>query len=310
MTLTLIDSLKSARRVSTPLVAIQTPDPVATIQRIAADVGGDAPKVQWDFCSGLTAVNPQGEEAIAIACACPACHGAGETDEGVCQTCDGRRMLFSPTDSRANPAGVLAMLRSMPSKTMAFIQNAHRFLADVGFIQGVSNLRDLFKQDHRTLILLAPAMTLPPELAGDFVVFDEPLPDGNAAREIILAVHRDADVVCDDQVLERATAAVQGLPAFQIEQHTARCLTRDGLDLDALWEAKRRQVEQTPGLRIFRDAVRFGLVLECRSATNARCPWRYLDSSSACWVRVKARISSRLPTLAPTGAFRQRWRSC
>jgi len=58
--MTLIDSLKSARRVSTPLVAIQTPDPVATIQRIAADVGGDAPKVQWDFCSGLTAVNPQG----------------------------------------------------------------------------------------------------------------------------------------------------------------------------------------------------------------------------------------------------------
>ena len=213
--MTLIDSLKSARRVSTPLVAIQTPDPVATIQRIAADVGGDAPKVQWDFCSGLTAVNPQGEEAIAIACACPACHGAGETEEGVCQTCDGRRMLFSPTDSRTNPAGVLAMLRSMPAKTMAFIQNAHRFLADVGFIQGVSNLRDLFKQDHRTLILLAPAISLPPELAGDFVVFDEPLPDGNAAREIILAVHRDADVACDGQTLEtghRSRAGAAGIP--------------------------------------------------------------------------------------------------
>ncbi len=35
---------------------------------------------------------------------------------------------------------------------------------------------DQFKRDRRTLVLLSPAVTLPPELAQDVVMLDEPLP--------------------------------------------------------------------------------------------------------------------------------------
>ena len=69
----LLDSFKAARRVSTPLVAINTPDQSATIQNIADGVNGDTPIVVWDFCSGLVPLNPEGAEAIGAACVCPEC---------------------------------------------------------------------------------------------------------------------------------------------------------------------------------------------------------------------------------------------
>jgi hypothetical protein len=60
-----------------------------------------------------------------------------------------------------------------------------------------------------------------------------------------------------ESVSDQHVAAVTGLPAFQIEQLAALCLRRDGLDANRLWEAKRRQIEQTPGLRVFCDTTSF-----------------------------------------------------
>ncbi|MDB4516907.1 AAA family ATPase [Crocinitomicaceae bacterium] len=255
--MTLLDSLKAARRVSTPLVAINTPDPSATVTTVSGEINGDVPKVQWDYCNGLMPVNEEGREAIAMACACPDCNGSGEAEQGVCESCDGRGVRFDPRETRANPPGAMALLRFMPARTMVFVHSAHRFLEDAGFVQAVNNLRDQFKQDRRTLVLLAPSIKLPIELVNDVVVFEEALPDQDAATTIIRGLHEDAGLECDDDTLDRATAAVLGLPAFQIEQQSAMCLTREGLDLAALWEAKRRQIEQTPGLKVFRDAMRF-----------------------------------------------------
>lgn len=252
-----IDSLKAARRVSTPLVAINTPDPSATIQAILEGLNGDVPAVTWDYCSGLVPVNQEGRDAIAAACACPECEGTGSKEDAVCEACDGQGLHANPQDTKANPAAALSMLRFLPRQTIVFVKNSHRFLENVGFIQAVSNLRDPFKQVRRTLVLLAPSITLPAELVNDVVVFDESLPNRETASQIIRGLHEDAGIDCDDVTLARATAAVLGLPAFQIEQQSAMCLGRDGLDLGALWEAKRRQIEQTPGLKVCRDAVRF-----------------------------------------------------
>jgi hypothetical protein len=240
------------------LVAINTPDTSATIQAICDGVNDDTPMVAWDFCSGLTPLNTEGAEAIAAACVCPECNGTGEKEGGeVCEACDGQAVRGNAQSTQGNPAGAMSLLRFVPRQTIVFVRNAHRFLDDVGFLQAVGNLRDPFKQIRRTLVLLGPSIRLPVELTNDVVVFDEPLPGRDAAAEIISALHDDTGIECDDDTLDRATAAVLGLPAFQVEQQAAMCLTRDGLDLAALWEAKRRQIEQTPGLKVFRDSMRF-----------------------------------------------------
>ena len=85
----------------------------------------------------------------------------------------------------------------------------------------------------------------------DIVVLDEPLPDARQLDKIIAGVFKAADLKPPAaEIMLRAVEAIQGLPAFSAEQITAMSLRKDGLDLDALWESKRRQIEQTPGLTL------------------------------------------------------------
>jgi hypothetical protein len=139
-------------------------------------------------------------------------------------------------------------------------------------IQAAWNLRDVFKIDRRTLVLLGPAIDLPPELAGDVVVFDEPLPDAEAAvgivREQFTKPRPEARRGEGPQARDRGRPGPAGVPG--------RAGRRDepdqgGLDVPALWERKRRQIELTPGLKVHREAV--------RSPTSAA--WRRSRASSA-----------------------------
>ena len=226
----ILGRVKACRRVSVPLVAYATSDQNATIAMLADGINGETPKIAWDFCNGVVPLNQDGQDAIASA--------------GI-----------DPSDTAANPAGTLQAAVKLPKGTMLFMKNAQRFLDDVGFIQGCCNLRDAFKKDRRMLILMGPAFTLPLELRGDVVVIDEPLPDVEQSGAIISRLHEDAGIKCKDS--GKAVAAVQGMPAFQIEQEAALSLTKKGIDVDALWEAKRKQISQTKGLSVFRETFSF-----------------------------------------------------
>ena len=62
--MSVVDQVKAARRVSVPILAINTPDQVATVSRIVDGVNGQVPKVQWDFIRGLRPLSDQGAAAI------------------------------------------------------------------------------------------------------------------------------------------------------------------------------------------------------------------------------------------------------
>jgi hypothetical protein len=229
MTTALIQQLKAARRVSVPIVAITTPDPAATIKSIVEVVNG-GPMLQWDAVEGVRSLNEQGKEIRAAV--------IGETDPTV-----------------ANPFAVLQLAKKLPPKSVLFIHLANRWVADPLTVQAVWNLRDEFKRDQRMLVLLAINCQWPMELSGDIVVLDEPLPDAAALEQIIRRVHQDASLELEEP--ERVIEAVQGLPAFQAEQVVAMSLTKAGVDVPALWERKRKQIELTPGLKVCRESSTF-----------------------------------------------------
>lgn len=232
-----------ARRRGTPIIAIETPDPASTIDLVVdrtmrrrpagQDQGG---AVAWDVVRGLTEVL-NGKDAIAA---------------------------MSPSDSygtAGNPTAAATLAQRLPPRHVLFVHMAHRWLDDAPFIQAVWLLRDAFKQDMRTLVLLGPAFCLPPEISGDVLLLDEGLPGPDELRAIVATQHEAAGLeVPGGPVLERAVDAVQGLPAFQAEQVTAMSLTPAGLDVDALWERKRKQIEQTPGLKVYRGVESFAEV--------------------------------------------------
>ena len=65
MDMTVPQQIKIARRVSTPLIAVATPDQHGMTGEIARSFNGNAPPVlSWDCASGVSALNSQGQEML------------------------------------------------------------------------------------------------------------------------------------------------------------------------------------------------------------------------------------------------------
>lgn len=251
--------LKAARRVSTPLVKIDSADPAATVRAVRSIFENGAktplPFIQWDVMNGLAGLNKPGRDALAATI-------GGDAKDWPALT--------------QNPGAALDIMAKLPGEqrdkadtvtqrgTIVFMLNAQRFFEDragsdnVGVIQGIWNLRDSYKQDRRMLVMLGAGGKLPPELAHDVVCFDEPLPDTDALRAVVAGCAADAGFppLTEAQSME-AIDAVRALSEYEAEQVTAMSLTKDGLDVDALWARKISSIEQTDGLSVDRGALDF-----------------------------------------------------
>ncbi len=232
------ETLKRARMVGVPIVAIATPDPAATVQTVCRLVSDQANVVdaqgfviEWDVLRGLSGIGETARsEVMALA--------ANGYDETI-----------------GNPVACLQKITKLPAGVVVCLHLANRWFADASlapsFIQGIWNLRDAFKTNHRCLILLGSSISLPAELQGDVLTIDEPLPDEAALGTIVTKLHEAAEVQAKPEQVAKAVQAVRGLPAFAAEQVTALSLRKNGLDLSALWKRKVQQIEQTPGLKVY-----------------------------------------------------------
>lgn len=235
--MTIPEHLKNARKVSTPLVAISTADQwatMATIVKSYENAPNVPPIVQWDCCRAFIKLNDQGGPAIQKIL--PADTYPGQTPG-------------------LNLVEALGMATALPQRSILFMMNLHRFFNEPAVIQGIMNLRELFKENQRTLVILAPVVQLPPELQQDVMTFDEPLPVREAIRAIVVeqvAAAREAkkDIPEPDaETLRHAVEALTGLAAYPVEQSTAMSLATGKLDPDHLWDRKRAFVQQTRGLK-------------------------------------------------------------
>ena len=231
----LVLQFKAARRAATPLISIATSDDAATIRSICSHISDEVPKLQWDICNGLSGINDVGNQQI-------------ESTE-----------QLHDVDSEVS---LVKSALYMKERTIVFVHMSNRFLAGEEietkmFIQGIWNLRDMFKSDKRTFVLLGPQVMLPPELQNDVVPLEEALPSKIRLEVIVRKQYENAGLDVEEDKIERAVEAVVGLAAFQAEQVTAMSMTKDGLDIDSLWERKRKQIEQTPGLSINREGFKF-----------------------------------------------------
>lgn len=242
-----VNLVDKARVVGAPIIAITTPDQQATIDSIMAHdklttytaQGGDetdAAAYTWDIVDGLVGLN-----------------AASDADTAW-------REGLDPVGT-VGEAGLIEVLRMARKATggIYFVLNAHRVLApesgqgvNAAISQAICNVRDEFKATSQTLILLAPAIDLPPELQGNVLVIDEALPTADALGVIVRQIHEAAGLDLDDDAAVRCVDALLGLPAFAAEQALALSLRRGGVDVDRLWERKRQMVEQTPGLAVYR----------------------------------------------------------
>lgn len=254
----LSQQVRSARLVGTSLIGIQTPDAGATIaslkDSLVAFTDGDpnsktpAPILTWDIVRGVVALNDEGK-AVKAAMVKAAQNAGGA---------DGLRDIVTTLE--------LAQSTTADS-TVLFLYNAHLFLTDASgrtnpaVVQAVWNLRDTFKLNGRTLVMLSPTLKVPVELDGDVTILDEPYPTAPEIASIIVNCCKGAGVPEPSGVpLERATDAVTGLKAYSVEQVTSQCLRRTGPDVSAMQEHRSVIIENTPGLSVWRGPESFASI--------------------------------------------------
>jgi hypothetical protein len=249
--------IRAARRVSTPLIGIQTTDTSACLSKLIplislchaekpTDPPVVVPFVGWDLVRGVRVLTKSGEAAKAAMAA-----AAGDPA------------------ALTNPVVMLDAARQTPFGTVLIMENASLVLQDPAVRQGIANLRDLFKGSRRALFLMAPQLRLPAEIEGDVMVFDEPLPNRAAAAAIIADTYEGAlqDVPAAD-VIERAVDAVTGLTAFAIEQNASMSMGEAGIDVDFLQSRRCTVINQTPGLTVLGGKERFENIGGCDNAKN------------------------------------------
>lgn len=223
----------AARNVSTPIIAARTVDPAATMGGIAKNQP-TSPMFVWDIVNGLFGYDKASSDLL-------------------------REITDEPC---IDPVDALRAASKFPEESILFLCNFHRFITDVQPMQALWNIRDVFKQNHRTAVLLVPDITLPIELAQDILLLDEPLPTNEELAEIVKQLYNDTreSSLADhpnmpeltQEMITRAVDATCGLAAFTAETCIAMSITPEGIDYDALWERKRKMIENVKGLSVHR----------------------------------------------------------
>jgi len=233
--MTFLQKFEAARRVSTPLVAVQTPDPAATIDKLRTFIGKDV-VFCWDFVRGLYAFN--------------------EKDKKILTACCGEQV----PEAYTNPAEALGVAMKFPQDAVFFYSNAHLFIEDdsnQAIIQGIWNLRDPYKTTGRMLVMLCSSIKVPAELQ-DVLVLDEPLPSSDELKKITEACYEAYKLPTPpEKEVDDIVEAVSGLSAFTAEQATMMALTKEGINLQDLWERKYVAIEQVNGLSVERETITF-----------------------------------------------------
>lgn len=233
--------LKAARRAGTPLVAIRTADPASAMTQVFASLNGksEIPIAAWDILSGVVGRNELGKAAVA--------------------------KLLGENSATIGPADVLAAVHKIAKDSILFFLNPQRIWEQVDVLQGIWNLRDVFKSGGQMLVLITtPGASLPVELQSDVMVIDEPLPAPEELAGLVSETFDAAGLLnLDETNLGKTVDALAGLAAFSAEQVLAMSLSKSGLDFDRLWDRKRQAVEQTPGLTIWKGGETFDEIGGC-----------------------------------------------
>lgn len=249
----LIESIRRARKVSTPIIAVTTADQVSTIRTILdnlllngqtkekeiEEARNKYPIIQWDKSSGLNYRNIRAKHVL----------------DSICKDNHPSEYVELPQ--------VLAMLnqKEVTDHSIIMISSANRFLNEDAVVQAIMNLRDSFKEDFRTLILLGVDFQLPPELTQDVLILDEPLPTKEEVKIQIKDLFTDTKVVYTDDILNKAVDATRGLAPFPIEQTISLSVelkdSKRIVNLDELWHRKRKMIAQVRGLSVEVPKLKF-----------------------------------------------------
>ena len=177
-----IDRLKVLLDSSTPIVVMETVEEVRAVRLVRlACQGLGLSSFEWTIASGLVrsgmaSGGSQAEGGIE--------HGlppGGYTQDAYAPAQEHGNMVYDTRD----PAKVLGHMEGLTIEGAFILKDFHRHLEDPVVVRRLRDVGQKFQTNRRTLILTAPSIQIPPELASLVEYLDLPLPDRVRLRQIV-----------------------------------------------------------------------------------------------------------------------------
>lgn len=240
----LLKDYKAARKAATPLIAISTPDPAATMRTIQASLknGSAVPMAKWDCVGGAIGLNDSGSKMLPLICK------GNEPSEII------------------HPVDILQFFEAAPEKSVLFMLNGHRYFEDQDnkqYVQALWNLRDVLKAKFCTVILLGPSFRLPAELKQDIFGIESPYPTEGELTKMLkdLAAHNQVQLT--NAQIENTVDALRGLSDFPAETVISMAMEKNeetgerSMDEARVWSRKQQIIEENDAMSVWRDGAAF-----------------------------------------------------
>ena len=160
----------------------------------------------------------------------------------------------NPTDqgvARRNPLQALEHIEKLPESVAALfiLRDYHRFLEDVAISRKLRNLTRRLKSQPKNILLLAPQIQVPDDLAEVVTVIEFALPDVHEIRTEITRLLAGLNTRLSAGELDTLVQSCQGLSIERIRRVLARGIAAQGTfraeDIELVLEEKRQTIRQT-----------------------------------------------------------------
>jgi SpoVK/Ycf46/Vps4 family AAA+-type ATPase len=174
-----LERLKVLIDSSTPIVVMETVEESRAVRMVRlACAALNLAAFEWTIATGLTRTgsNPVVSDLDGGAFP-PGGYRSGSVDE----LAESAKALY---DSR-DPAKMLANLEGISIEAAFILKDLHRHMEDAVVVRRLRDVGQKFATNRRTVILTAPKISIPPELASLVEYLELPLPDRQRLRQII-----------------------------------------------------------------------------------------------------------------------------
>ncbi len=160
----------------------------------------------------------------------------------------------NPNDTgvaRRNPLQALEHIEKLPESVAALfvLRDYHRFLDDVAISRKLRNLSRRLKSQAKNILLLAPQVQIPDDLAETVTVVEFALPSVEAIRAEVIRLLGSLNVQLSPADLDALVQSCQGLSIERIRRVLARGIAAHGTfradDIELVLEEKRQTIRQT-----------------------------------------------------------------
>jgi len=225
---------------SAPIVVMETVEEVRAVRLVrAACASLNLATFEWSIASGLARCGNEGNEVL-VDDRFPTSGTGHDATDLAAQTIYNTR----------EPAQVLGVLEGISVEAAFILKDFHRHMEDPVVVRRLRDVGQKFSKNRRTVVIVAPSIKMPPELACLVEYLELPLPDKQRLRQIIdemivrVGKTRTLRRSLDTAGLDAMADNLRGLTEEQAERAVSQAIvTRCGLTAEIVTDVLQAKKE-------------------------------------------------------------------